>query len=42
MSLKRPFVEPSLQEEASLIDITLVSGTAGTPGRPTTGNQNQQ
>ncbi len=41
MSLKRPFVEPSLQEEASLIDITLVSGTAGSPIRPSS-NQNQQ
>jgi len=34
MTQKLPFVEPSLLEEASLTEITLVSGTAGTPIRP--------
>lgn len=33
-SRKQPFVEPKLTEEASLIDITLVSGPSGSPTRP--------
>jgi hypothetical protein len=31
---KQPFSEPRLTQEASLVNITLVSGEAGTPIRP--------
>lgn len=34
-STKKPFVQPTLTEEASLVEITLVSGgSAGFPIRP--------
>jgi hypothetical protein len=32
MSLKLPFVEPTLTEESSLTEITLVSGDSGFTG----------
>lgn len=31
---KQPFNEPTLTEEASLVHITLVSGTSGAPIKP--------
>ena len=33
---KLEFTEPTLTEEASLLNITLVSGPSGPPGAPTT------